>query len=121
MRLEQFTNWIIIIGLTVISGYNDAKGFIHASKIWNKKGIVWEEVVYSGLGFAIGILTYWLSIKFLKVAGVDSVELQTVFWFAVTIISVAVLSGQFISWRLTEQLISIGVLLGIGWLLFRIR
>jgi hypothetical protein len=44
---------------------------------------------------------------------------QTIIWFGVTIVGVGVASGQFTQWRPTEQLVALGVILGIGWLLVR--
>lgn len=112
---------ILIIGiLTVISGYSDAQGFLHASNIWHKGEIVWDELGKSALGFAGGIISYWIVIKFLQQAGIVLPEIQTIGWFAVTIIGIALISGKFANWQTIDQIVAILVVFGLGWLLLRV-
>jgi hypothetical protein len=116
---EQFRALLIVIALTVLSGFGDSQGFLHSAKVWQDGRIVWPEVAYSAAGFGFGISVYWVSIRFYQRLGISFAETQTIFWFAVTIIGVAVLSGKFIQWQRLEQLVAVGVLAGVGWLLFR--
>jgi hypothetical protein len=51
--------------------------------------------------------------------GVTSAELQTIVWFAMTIIGVVVFSGKFLAWPRLEQGVAVLVLIGLGWLLAR--
>ena len=108
----------IIIGLTLLSGFADAQGFLHAAHIWEGKNVIWSEVVKSAIGFGSGIIVYWIALKYLA-AHVAAPEMQTMLWFGVTIVGVAVASGRFAQWRGTEQVVACGVVLGIGWLLIR--
>ena len=107
-----------IIGLTVLSGLADAQGFLHAARIWQGNTIVWSELGKSAIGFSSGIVSYWFALRFLA-AQVAAPEMQTMLWFGVTIVGVALASGKFGQWRATEQLVACGVVLGIGWLLMR--
>ena len=115
----QMKMMILIIGLTLLSGIADSQGFVHAAKIWEGQKVIWSEVTKSTLGFAIGILLYWIVLKYLKAVQVAAPEVQTMIWFGVTIVGVAVLSGRFAQWRGTKQLVAGGVILGICWLLMR--
>lgn len=120
MDLIKFKTTIIIVFLTLLSGFGDSQGFLHASKIWKKDNIVFDELVKSALGFGVGIVTYWFMIKYLRKLGIVSPEIQTIAWFGITIIGVALVSGHFLKWSLIDQVIGVITVVGIGWLLFRV-
>ncbi len=106
-----------IIGLTLLSGVGDAFGFLHAAAMWHEGRLIWREFGLSALGFAGGISTFWLAVRYMKQAGIVAPEIQTLIWFAVTLIGVALASGKFFQWAWREQVVAIGVLMGIGWLM----
>jgi len=110
---------VLIIGLTLLSGFADSQGFLHAAKIWEGQKIIWSEVAKSTIGFTIGIILYWIVLKYLNAAQVAAPEVQTMIWFGVTIVGVAVVSGRFAQWRGAEQMVAAGVIVGMGWLLIR--
>ena len=110
---------ILIIILTILSGMGDSQGFLHSSLVWKNGKFIWSEAGKSTLGFGFGILLYWFAIKYMQQVGIISAEIQTVAWFTVTIIGVAIVSGKFIQWGAIDKIISIGVLIGISLLLFR--
>ena len=109
----------LLITLTLLSGFADSQGFLHASNMWLDGRLVWPEVFKSALGFGLGILTYWICVRFLRELGILSPEIQTVIWFTVTIIGVALASGKFLHWRITEQIVAVIVILGVAWLMVR--
>lgn len=116
---EQFKLITLVAFTTLISGVADAYGFLHAAKIWQENRLLWLEVGLSALGFSLGISMYWLMLKYLQQLGVNAPEIQTAFWFTVTIIGVAVGSGAFFKWDLREQGVALAVVVGIGWLLVK--
>jgi hypothetical protein len=109
----------LLIALTLISGLADAQGFIHASNVWLNGKLIWAEVIQSALGFGIGIVAYWMCIRFLQDFSIISPEIQTVGWFTTTIIGVAMFSGKFLHWQIVDQMVGMAVLLGVVWLLAR--
>ena len=119
MLAETWRLWLVIIVLTLLSGVGDAFGFTHAARVWQGGRLVWAEVARSAAGFAVGIGLYWLVLKYMIAAGIVSPEIQTIAWFGVTLIGVAVLSGKFLGWALLDQFVAVLVLAGIGWLLVR--
>lgn len=119
MDFQQIKTVVFIIILTLLSGWGDAKGFIHASNIWEQGRLVMPELVKSAFWYSVGIITFWLVIRPLKEVGIVTPEIQTIGWFAVTIVGVALISGKFLQWQIQEQVISVAVILGIGWLLFK--
>ncbi len=110
---------VFIILLTLLSGLADAQGFIHAANAWVNGRIVWQEALTSLLCFGAGAVCYILAINFLRQAGVVSAEIQTLLWFSVAIVGVAVISGKFLHWQLLDQAVGLIVLCGVAWLLFR--
>lgn len=115
---EQIRLLIIIIGLTVLSGLGDSFGFVHAAKVWQGGQLVWVEVGKSALGFAFGISVSWLTIKYLQLFGIFAPETQTLLWFGVTMVGIALSSGKFFHWQRLDQVVAVAVLMGIGWLMF---
>ncbi|HPO87512.1 MAG TPA: hypothetical protein PLN86_16860 [Candidatus Hydrogenedentes bacterium] len=111
---------LIVLVLTLVSGYFDSRGFLFASEMWVGGKLVIDKLVKSGLGFGLGIISYWVVLRFLKDLHIAlSTEVQTLGWFGVTLILVAFSSGEFLKWALTDRIIALIVLLGIGFLLFR--
>ncbi len=119
MALETITPLLLIIVLTLISGIGDAQGFIHAARLWQGGSIAWSELTKSALGFGVGISMYWLALRSMKELGILAPEIQTVIWFGVTLVGVALASGSFFKWQLIDQAVAVGVLAGIGWLMLR--
>jgi hypothetical protein len=117
--MEQLGSYLIIILLTIFSGLADAQGFLHAARIWQGGSPIWAELGRSALGFMVGIALYWLALRSMNAVGITLPEVQTVTWFGVTLIGVAFVSGGFIKWTLIDQVVTLIVLCGIGWLIFR--
>ena len=111
--------FLLLAVLTLASGLGDAHGFVHASRMWQDGRIVWGEFAQSALGFWIGIGSYWLAVRDLARAGLITPEVQTLLWFGVTIVGVAVVNGRFAGWRPLDQVVAAFVLAGLGFLLVR--
>lgn len=119
MDINIIITTMMVLSLTLLSGFGDSQGFIHASNIWKNDSLVLGEFIKSALGFGVGIVTYWFVVKYLQQMGIISPEIQTIGWFAVTIVGVSLASGSFFKWAWFDQLIAILVLFGISWLLVR--
>jgi hypothetical protein len=116
---EQMRLWLIIIVITVLSGIGDSQGFVHAAKVWANDKLVWSEIGKSALGFAIGISLYWFVIKYMNAAGIAAPEIQTLVWFSITILGVAIISRNFFRWQTIDQIVGVAVLAGVAWLMVR--
>jgi len=110
---------LILLILTVITGWGDTQFFIHSSQIWQKGRIIWPEIVKSTFGVSIAIVSYWLALKYLQEFKIISAEIQTILWFLIVIIGVAAVSGKFSTWPATEKIISLVIIVGLGWLLIK--
>jgi hypothetical protein len=113
------TNFLIALALVVLSGFADSLGFVYAAKVWQKDVFSWLDLVKSMLGWWGGITLYVISLRFMARMGVTSAEIQTIVWFAMTIIGVVIFSGKFFIWPRLDQAVAILVLVGLGWLLAR--
>lgn len=119
MSFEQARLVFLIVVITLFSGMADSWGFIHSAKIWQEGKLVWLELAKAALGFGVGISLYWLMLRYMTELGVAAPEIQALFWFGVTLIGTALISGAFRQWQWTEQVVALGVLLGIAWLILR--
>jgi hypothetical protein len=120
MEFSAIKTVIIILVLTLISGWGDSQGFVHSSKVWEKGKFIWSEAGLSALGYIFGTVVFWLAIKYLQEVKVFSAEVQTLFWFSTVIVGVAIASGKFFQWDAIDKIIGIAVLVGIAILLFRV-
>jgi len=118
MSLDQFRLPLIIV-ITLISGIGDSQGFTHAANMWHDGKLVPREFFLSALGFGVGIGSYWIAIKYLNEYGVVAPETQTLIWFGVTIIGVALISRKFWEWQTLDQVIAVLVAIGVCWLFYR--
>ena len=112
-------NLCVVLILTLLSGWADSQGFVHASTIWVDGRFQIASLARSGVGFAAGIAGYWLALPFLVQVGMIAPELQAALWLAVTLVGVGVTSGAFLGWRSIDQLVAAVVLCGLGWLFTR--
>jgi len=108
----------LFIALTAVTGMADSQGFVHASRIWDDGRWVWREVWMSGVAFAVGVVSYWVVVRFVAELGVRSAAIQTMGWFAVTIAAVALTEGGH-KWEPLDVVTAIVVVAGLGLLLYR--
>ena len=119
MSFEQFKLILLVFSLTLLSGLADGFGFLHAARVWQEGRIVWLEVNRTLLGFGVGISLYILVLRYMQQLGIVLPEIQSVLWFTMAMVSVAVVNGQFIRWSWVDQAIAVATLAGIGWLIVR--
>jgi hypothetical protein len=120
MPLNQIKLLVIIIVLTVISGFSDAQGVVHVAQVWRPDGGVnWGALGRSALFFGVGIGIYMIAVRFMAEFGIGAPEIQAMIWFGVMMIGIALISRQFFQWQLLDQAVALVVVLGIGWLSLR--
>jgi hypothetical protein len=112
-------NVSIYLCLTVLSGLADGYGFSEASRIWREGSPSVFAIVRSGIGYALGIILYWLALRFVNAAGVTSASVQTLSWFVITIIGVAVLSGDFKEWDVGAYMLAVVAIAAVAGLLIK--
>lgn len=110
----------IIIVLTVITGYADARGFMHASTMWDGDTFIPATAMRAVGYFAIGIPAYLATIYFLRRHGLVVAELQVMIWFLITVVGVALMSGRFAVWSMPDRMVAALVVIGVAWLVVRV-
>ena len=100
MPFDQLRLILLIASLTLVSGFSDSQGFLHAARMWHNGDLVWAEVGKAALGWGIGILLYCFSLKYMIELRIVAPEIQTILWFGATLIGVALASGRFFAWSL---------------------
>lgn len=109
----------LIFGFTVASGVFDSLAFTYAASMWQDGKIAWPFAIKAITSFFIGILMYFMAIRYLGQLGIVLPEVQTLIWFGVTILGVAILGGRALQWPLFDQVIAANVLVSLGWLITR--
>ena len=109
----------LFVAFTALTGFADSQGFVHASKVWDGGNLVAREVLFSGLAFLVGVVAYWIVVRFVSELGVRSAVLQTMGWFAVTIAAVVLTDAGGHRWELLDSATAVVVVSGLGLLLYR--
>ena len=110
---------LLITSLMIASGVFDSLAFTYSSRMWQEGRLMFEPASKAAVSFAIGIGLYWAGIRYLGEAGVVLPEIQTLIWFGVTIIGVAILGGRLPQWHFVDQIIGANVIISLGWLITR--
>jgi hypothetical protein len=106
-----------IIVLTALSAFFDAKGFVYAAQSWRDGALVPRAVGLSLINFFGGVALYIGSIGFQQRIGVESAAMQSILWFAMTVIGIALMDGTIGHWSMTQRAVGVAVTVGIGWLM----
>ncbi len=110
---------LLILCFTLASGVCDSFAFTYSSRMWQDGRLLWGVASKAGASFAIGITLYWVAVRYLAEAGIVMPEVQTLIWFTVTIVGVAIIGGHVASWRLVDQIVGVNVIASIAWLIVR--
>jgi hypothetical protein len=108
---------LLVLVLTVTSGVMDARGFVYAGRAWPGGNIDWTTVGQSMLAFFAGISLYIGAVRFMQSMGLNAVALQSGIWFVATAIGIAALDGTVVQWTRLQQLVALGVIAGLAWLI----
>ncbi len=119
MSLNTLFNAVMIIVLTLITGFADAQGALWAARIWDNDRLNLDALLRASLGFGVGILVYFLTIRFLRNVGIISPEIQTAIYMLVMIVAVAVVSRAFFRWQTIDQVVALVLVAGVVWLAVR--
>jgi len=116
-KMKPFLSALLVLVLTVTSGVMDARGFVYAGKAWPGGNLDWTAVGQSMLAFLAGISLYIGAVRFMQAMGLNAVALQSGIWFVATAIGIAALDGTVVQWTRLQQLVALGVIAGLAWLI----
>ncbi len=115
--MKSILSALLVLVLTITSGVMDARGFVYAGKAWPSGNLDWAAVGQSLLAFFAGISLYIGAVRFMQSMGLNAVSLQSGVWFVVTAIGIAALDGSVAQWSRAQQLVALGVMAGLAWLI----
>jgi hypothetical protein len=115
--MKSFLSALLVLVLTVTSGVMDARGFVYAGRAWPGGHLDWTAVGRSMLAFFAGISLYIGAVRFMQAMGLNAVALQSGIWFVATAIGIAALDGTVVQWTRLQQLVALGVIAGLAWLI----
>lgn len=107
----------MVLVLTISSGVMDALGFVYAARAWPGGRLDLKLATTSFLAFAAGLSLYIVAVRFMQSFGLHGVSLQAAIWFVVTAIGVAAMDGSVLQWTRMQQLVAVGIVAGLGWLI----
>jgi len=116
-KMKVFLSALLVLVLTVTSGVMDARGFVYAGRAWPAGKLDWTAVGRSMLAFLAGISLYIGAVRFMQAMGLNAVALQSGIWFVATAIGIAALDGTVVQWTRLQQLVALGVIAGLTWLI----
>jgi hypothetical protein len=116
-KMKAFLSALLVLVLTVTSGVMDARGFVYAGRAWPDGSLDWVTVGRSMLAFFAGISLYIGAVRFMQAMGLNAVALQSGIWFVATAIGIAALDGTVVQWTRLQQLVALGVIAGLTWLI----
>jgi hypothetical protein len=116
-KMKAFLSALLVLVLTVMSGVMDARGFVYAGRAWPDGSLDWMTVGRSMLAFFAGISLYIGAVRFMQAMGLNAVALQSGIWFVATAIGIAALDGTVVQWTRLQQLVALGVIAGLTWLI----
>jgi hypothetical protein len=116
-KMKSFLSALLVLVLTVTSGVMDARGFVYAGRAWPGGHLDWTAVGRSMLAFLAGISLYIGAVRFMQAMGLNAVALQSGIWFVATAIGIAALDGTVVQWTRLQQLVALGVIAGLAWLI----
>ncbi len=116
-KMKVFLSALLVLMLTVTSGVMDARGFVYAGRAWPDGNLDWAAVGRSMLAFFAGISLYIGAVRFMQAMGLNAVALQSGIWFVATAIGIAALDGTVVQWTRLQQLVALGVIAGLAWLI----
>jgi hypothetical protein len=116
-KMKSFLSALLVLVLTVTSGVMDARGFVYAGRAWPGGHLDWTAVGRSMLAFFAGISLYIGAVRFMQAMGLNAVALQSGIWFVATAIGIAALDGTVVQWTRLQQLVALGVIAGLAWLI----
>jgi uncharacterized membrane-anchored protein len=106
-----------LVIVTALSAYFDARGFVYAAQTWREGSLVPGVVFLALVNFMGGIALYIGSIGFQQRLGVESATMQTIFWFVMTVVGIAIMDGTIGQWSIAQRAVGVAVTAGIGWLM----
>lgn len=115
--MSRAVSLALVLVLTLLSGFFDARGFVHAARAWPGGRLDSSNALLSIGSFLLGISFYVAAVRFMQNVGIAGVAVQSAIWFVATAIGVAVMDGSVVQWSRGQQVVGLGIALALTWLI----
>jgi hypothetical protein len=116
--------WLLIGGaliVTLIAAMIEAYGYTYSFQAFKEPGQVHYHLLGLSFGiYAVGIIVDYCSLYILSKTHLFIPELLAMIFMVTTIVGIAILSGQFLTWKLIDQLVAGAVVAGLAWLTYSV-
>lgn len=109
----------ILAVLTLLTAWGDSRGFIHASRAWAQGNPQWSDIWLAAGWFTVGVVFYLLALKYLQPFRDLGPSVQTLAWFLVTIVGVAIGSRDFFRWQIVDQVLALSSVVALAVVIIR--
>jgi len=100
-------NTLFAIILMVFTGILDAQAFDRIPLIWQKHGLERLGIILTILAYInSGMLTYFASAYFINKQDIHNSFIITLIYFITTMVTLALISGNFVSFSLMDKVLS---------------
>lgn len=106
------------IVLTILAALVEAKGYLYSFRSFTDTNGV-TLIGLAILCYFIGIVIDFTAIYLISKTHYYVPEIMSMLFMAVTIIGVAILSGQFLNWNHFNQGVAVLIMLGLCWLMYQ--
>lgn len=116
------TPFIILaaIVITLLAAFVEAHAYNYSFDAFKQGNIQWMLLALSFGVYSIGILIDYVSLYVLSKTSIFIPELLAAIFMVATLVGIALLSGQFLTWKTSDQIVAGLIVAGLGWLAFRV-
>ncbi len=110
--------FLFAIAITIIASAIESFAFMYSFEAI-KQGVAVRLLVTSLGLYIVGILVDYFALYVMSKSGTFAPELLAMIFMTSVIIGIALISGNFFTWKLVDQIVAVAVVVGIAWLSFR--
>jgi hypothetical protein len=110
----------IAIVITLIAAAIEAHGYNYGFQAFKDGTINPNLAVLSFILYSLGIIVDYIGLHVMSKSTIYIPEILSTIFMVGTIVGIALLSGQFFTWKTADQAVAIAVVVGIGWLTYRV-
>lgn len=114
------TSLVVAVALTLVAASVEARGYVLSFDAF-RNGTHPALLLQAFAWYALGIWIDYAALFVLRQSSLYVPELLSMLFMSATLIGIALLSGQFFTWRTSDQAVAVLVAFGLVWLAYRVE
>jgi hypothetical protein len=110
---------IVAILITMFASVFESRAYIFSFEAFRTGNIV-SLLALSFAWYSVGIIIDYFALFILTKSPIFIPEILSTIFMVSTIVGIAVLSGQFLTWARIDQAVGVLIVIGIAWLSYRV-